>query len=67
MPQLKLFAHPLTGGPDKVLITLAEGGFTDYEYVTIDLLTREHKVCATHTTDLQAPNNELTQERLQMV
>ncbi|EFQ97087.1 glutathione S-transferase 3 [Nannizzia gypsea CBS 118893] len=41
MPQFTFYTHPLATAPDRVQLTLGEAGFTDYESITVDLMTKE--------------------------
>ena len=44
MPEFTLYGNPGSTASDRVRLTLAEGGFTDYEFVTMDFLKADHKV-----------------------
>lgn len=44
MPAFTLYAARGSSTSDRVRLTLAEGGFTDYELVLVDLLKGEQKV-----------------------
>ena len=44
MPAFTLHGFRGSTNTDRVRLTLAEGGFTDYETVFLDLLKGEHKV-----------------------
>ncbi|KAK2880691.1 hypothetical protein FQN49_000460 [Arthroderma sp. PD_2] len=43
MPQFTLYATPVATAPDRVLLALADAGFTDFEYVNVDMSKKEHK------------------------
>ncbi|KAF1957034.1 glutathione S-transferase [Byssothecium circinans] len=43
MPAFTLYGSPGSTNTDRVRLTLAEGGFTDYELVLVNLLKGEHK------------------------
>lgn len=45
MPQFTLYANPIATAPDRILLALADAGFTDFEYVNVDMSAKEHKVC----------------------
>jgi glutathione S-transferase len=44
MPAFTLYGSRGSTNTDRVRLTLAEGGFTDYELVLLDLMKGEHKV-----------------------
>ena len=44
MPAFTLYGSRGSSNTDRVRLTLAEGGFTDYELVTLDLTKGEQKV-----------------------
>lgn len=44
MPAFTLFGARGSTNADRVRLTLAEGGFTDYEHVLLNLLKGEQKV-----------------------
>lgn len=44
MSAFTLYGFEGTTNTDRVLLTLAEGGFTDYEFVLVNLQKGEHKV-----------------------
>jgi glutathione S-transferase len=44
MPAFTLYGSLGSTNTDRVRLTLAEGGFTDYEFVQVNLLKGEHKV-----------------------
>jgi hypothetical protein len=44
MPAFTLYGSIGSSNTDRVRMTLAEGGFTDYEFVTVDLRKGEQKV-----------------------
>lgn len=44
MPAFTLYGAPGSTNTDRVRLTLAEGGFTDYELVLLNLQTRDQKV-----------------------
>lgn len=44
MPAFTLYGSRGSTNTDRVRLTLAEGGFTDYELVLLDLLKGEQKV-----------------------
>lgn len=44
MPAFTLYGFRGTTNTDRVRLTLAEGGFTDYEFVSLDLKGGEQKV-----------------------
>ena len=44
MPAFTLYGFRGSTNTSRVRLTLAEGGFTDYETAYLDLLKREHKV-----------------------
>ncbi|KAF3481458.1 glutathione S-transferase PARB [Arthroderma uncinatum] len=43
MPQFAIYANPVATAPDRILLALADAGFTDFDYVTVDMRGREHK------------------------
>ncbi|EZF77065.1 hypothetical protein H105_01701 [Trichophyton soudanense CBS 452.61] len=43
MPQFTLYATPIATAPDRILLALADAGFTDFEYVNVDMSAKEHK------------------------
>lgn len=47
MPAFTLYCAPGSTNTDRVRLTLAEGGFTDYELVQLNLLKGEQKVSRT--------------------
>jgi hypothetical protein len=48
MPAFTLYGSIGSSNTDRVRMTLAEGGFTDYEFVTVDLRKGEQKVSSIH-------------------
>jgi glutathione S-transferase len=44
MPAFTLYGSLGSTNTDRVRLTLAEGGFTDYEFVHVNLMSGEHKV-----------------------
>lgn len=44
MPAFTLYGSPGSTNTDRVLLTLAEGGFTDYEFVLLNLQRGDQKV-----------------------
>ena len=44
MPAFTLYGGRGSTNTDRIRLTLAEGGFTDYETVLLDLRKGEHKV-----------------------
>ena len=44
MPAFTLYGHLASPNHDRVALTLAIAGFTDFEYVTVDLSSGEQKV-----------------------
>jgi glutathione S-transferase len=44
MPAFTLHGFPGSTNSDRVRLTLAEGGFTDFEFQIVDLLKGEHRV-----------------------
>ena len=46
MPAFTLYGSRGSTNTDRVRLTLAEGGFTDYELVLLNLQKGEQKVCA---------------------
>jgi hypothetical protein len=46
MPAFTLYGSPGSTNTDRVRLTLAEGGFTDYEFVPLNLQKGEQKVGA---------------------
>ena len=55
MPAFTLYGSRGSTNTDRVRLTLAEGGFTDYELVLLNLQKGEQKVC----TDSQGRQNSL--------
>lgn len=47
MPAFTLYGSRGSTNTDRVRLTLAEGGFTDYELVLLNLQKGEQKVCET--------------------
>lgn len=45
MPAFTLYGSRGSTNTDRVRLTLAEGGFTDYEFVPLNLQKGEQKVC----------------------
>ena len=45
MPAFTLYGSRGSSNTDRVRLTLAEGGFTDYEFVVVNLQKGEQKVC----------------------
>jgi hypothetical protein len=45
MPAFTLYGSRGSSNTDRVRLTLAEGGFTDYELVLLNLQAGEQKVC----------------------
>lgn len=45
MPAFTLYGARGSSTTDRVRLTLAEGGFTDYEVVILNLMKGEQKVC----------------------
>jgi len=43
MPEFTLYGNPGSSASDRVTLTLAEGGFTDYEFVIMDFMKADHK------------------------
>lgn len=54
MPAFVLYGARGSTNTDRVRLTLAEGGFTDYELVLADLQRGEQKVSCPCTTYLQS-------------
>ena len=44
MPQFTLYGARGSSNSDRIRLTLAEAGFTDYDYVLLNLLKGEQKV-----------------------
>lgn len=53
MPQFTLYANPIATAPDRILLALADAGFTDFEYVNVDMSAKEHKVCVYSQCSIQ--------------
>ena len=45
MPAFTLYGWRGSSNTDRVRLTLAEGGFTDFEFVLVNLHKGEQKVC----------------------
>ena len=57
MPAFTLYGSRGSTNTDRIRLTLAEGGFTDYELVLVDLQKGEQKVSIPHCCCLQ---NDMT-------